>query len=73
MKQNMYELARQLKSPGVLTTASFNPNRLTKTIRNMVRKSIASGRHPWTRKRPRRHHDRYHMGSPLPKRGQAHE
>lgn len=45
MKQNMYELARQLKAPGVLTTASFNPNRLTKTIRNMVRKSITSGRH----------------------------
>ena len=45
MKQNMYELARQLKAPGVLTTASFNPNRLTKTIRNLVRKSIASGRH----------------------------
>lgn len=45
MKQNMYELARQLKSPGVLTTASFNPNRLTKTLRNLVRKSIASGRH----------------------------
>ena len=45
MKQNMYELARQLKAPGVLTTASFNPNRLTKTIRNLVRKSITSGRH----------------------------
>jgi hypothetical protein len=45
MKQNMYELARQLKAPGVVTTAYFNPARLTKTLRNMVRKSIASGKH----------------------------
>jgi hypothetical protein len=43
--RNMYELARQLQSPGVVTTAYFNPNRLTKTLRNMVRKSIASGKH----------------------------
>jgi hypothetical protein len=45
MSQNMYELARQLQSPGVVTTAYFNPNRLTKTLRNMARKSIASGKH----------------------------
>lgn len=43
--RNMYELARQLQSPGVQTTATFNPNRLTKTLRNMARKSIASGKH----------------------------
>jgi hypothetical protein len=43
--RNMYELARQLQAPGVVITATFNPDRLTKTIRNMVRKSIASGRH----------------------------
>lgn len=43
--RNMYELARQLQSPGVVTTAYFNPNRLTKTLRNMARKSIASGKH----------------------------
>jgi len=43
--RNMYELARQLQSPGVVTTAYFNPTRLTKTLRNMVRKSIASGKH----------------------------
>jgi hypothetical protein len=42
---HMYALARQLQSPGVVTTAYFNPNRLTKTLRNMVRKSIASGKH----------------------------
>jgi hypothetical protein len=42
---NMYELARQLQAPGVVTTAYFNPTRLTKTLRNMVRKSIASGKH----------------------------
>jgi len=42
---NMYGLARQLKAPGVVTTAYFNPNRLTKTLRNLVRKSIASGKH----------------------------
>ena len=42
---NMYGLARQLQSPGVVTTAYFNPNRLTKTLRNMARKSIASGKH----------------------------
>ena len=42
---NMYELARQLQSPGVVTTAYFNPTRLTKTLRNLVRKSIASGKH----------------------------
>ena len=42
---NMYALARQLQSPGVVTTAYFNPNRLTKTLRNLVRKSIASGKH----------------------------
>jgi hypothetical protein len=42
---NMYELARQLQAPGVVTTAYFNPNRLTKTLRNLVRKSIASGKH----------------------------
>ena len=41
----MYALARQLQSPGVVTTAYFNPNRLTKTLRNMVRKSIMSGKH----------------------------
>ena len=45
MSQNMYELARQLQSPGVQTTATFNPTRLTKTLRNMARKSIASGKH----------------------------
>ena len=42
---NMYELARQLQAPGVQTTATFNPTRLTKTLRNLVRKSIASGKH----------------------------
>jgi hypothetical protein len=42
---NMYELARQLQAPGVQTIATFNPTRLTKTIRNMTRKSIASGNH----------------------------
>lgn len=42
---NMYGLARQLQAPGVVTTAYFNPNRLTKTLRNMARKSIASGKH----------------------------
>jgi hypothetical protein len=42
---HMYALARQLQSPGVVTTAYFNPNRLTKTLRNMARKSIASGKH----------------------------
>ena len=42
---HMYAIARQLQSPGVVTTAYFNPNRLTKTLRNMVRKSIASGRY----------------------------
>ena len=42
---NMYELARQLQSPGVQTTATFNPTRLTKTLRNLTRKSIASGKH----------------------------
>ena len=41
----MYGLARQLQAPGVVTTATFNPTRLTKTLRNMVRRSIASGRH----------------------------
>ena len=41
----MYGLARQLQAPGVVTTATFNPTRLTKTLRNMVRKSITSGRH----------------------------
>jgi len=42
---NMYELARQLQSPGVVTTAYFNPTRLTKSLRNLARKSIASGKH----------------------------
>jgi hypothetical protein len=41
----MYKLARQLQAPGVQTIATFNPTRLTKTMRNMVRKSIASGIH----------------------------
>lgn len=41
----MYELARQLQAPGVQTIATFNPTRLTKTIRNMTRKSIAVGNH----------------------------
>jgi hypothetical protein len=41
----MYALARQLQAPGVVTTAYFNPNRLTKTLRNLTRKSIASGKH----------------------------
>jgi len=42
---HMYGLARQLQAPGVVTTAYFNPTRLTKTLRNMVRKSIMSGKH----------------------------
>ncbi len=42
---NMYSIARQLQAPGVQTVATFNPARLTKTLRNMVRKSIASGKH----------------------------
>jgi hypothetical protein len=42
---NMYALARQLQSPGVVTTAYFNPTRLTKSLRNLARKSIASGKH----------------------------
>lgn len=41
----MYAIARRLQAPGVQTTATFNPTRLTKTIRNMARKSIASGYH----------------------------
>ena len=42
---HMYALARQLQSPGVKTVATFNPTRLTKTLRNMTRKSIATGNH----------------------------
>lgn len=45
MSRNMYEIARQLQAPAVKTTATFNPARLTKTLRNMVRRSIASGIH----------------------------
>ena len=41
----MYKIARQLQAPGVRTEATFNPTRLTKTVRNMVRKSIATGIH----------------------------
>jgi hypothetical protein len=41
----MYKIARQLQAPGVRTVATFNPTRLTKTVRNMVRKSIATGIH----------------------------
>jgi hypothetical protein len=41
----MYAIARQLQAPGVQTVATFNPTRLTKTIRNMTRKSIAVGAH----------------------------
>lgn len=41
----MYKIARQLQAPGVQTVATFNPTRLTKSLRNMVRKSIASGIH----------------------------
>ena len=44
-RRNMYEIARQLQAPAVKTTATFNPTRLTKTLRNMVRRSIASGIH----------------------------
>ena len=42
---DMYSLARQLQAPGVVTTAYFNPTRLTKSLRNLARKSIASGKH----------------------------
>ena len=45
MSRNMYDIARQLQAPGVQTVATFNPTRLTKTLRNMVRKSITSGKH----------------------------
>jgi hypothetical protein len=41
----MYAIARQLQAPGVQTVATFNPTRLTPTLRKMVRKSIASGLH----------------------------
>jgi len=42
---HMYALARQLQAPGVRTVATFNPMRLTKTLRNMARKSIVTGKH----------------------------
>lgn len=42
---HMYAIARQLQAPGVKTVATFNPTRLTKTLRNLVRKSITSGKH----------------------------
>ena len=42
---HMYAIARQLQAPGVKTVATFNPMRLTKTLRNLARKSIASGKH----------------------------
>jgi len=45
MSNHMYAIARQLQAPGVQTTATFNPTRLSRTIRNMARKSIASGYH----------------------------
>lgn len=45
MSQHMYAIARQLQTPGVQTVATFNPTRLTPTLRNMVRKSIATGNH----------------------------
>ena len=49
---HMYAIARQLQAPGVQTIATFNPTRLTKTLRNMVRKGIATGNHigGWTSK-----------------------
>ena len=42
---HMYAIARQLQAPGVKTVATFSPMRLTKTLRNLARKSIASGKH----------------------------
>lgn len=45
MSRNVYDIARQLKAPGVATIATFNPTRLTRTLRNMTRKSIATGNH----------------------------
>ena len=42
---HMYALARQLQAPGVQTVATFNPTRLTRTLRNMTRKSITTGHH----------------------------
>lgn len=45
MSNHMYAIARQLQVSGVRTVATFNPTRLTTTIRNMARKSIASGYH----------------------------
>ena len=42
---HMYAIARQLQAPGVKTVATFNPTRLTKTLRNMARRSIATGNH----------------------------
>lgn len=42
---HMYAIARQLQAPGVKTVATFNPTRLTNTLRNMTRKSIATGIH----------------------------
>ena len=52
MSRHMFALARQLQAPGVHTIATFNPTRLTKALRNMVRKSIATGNHigGWTSK-----------------------
>lgn len=42
---HIYAIARQLQSPGVQTIAIFSPARLGKTLRNMTRKSIATGKH----------------------------
>lgn len=45
MNRNLYETARLLKAPAVDVVATFNPARLPTKLRNMVRKSIASGIH----------------------------
>lgn len=45
MSRTVYDIARQLKAPGIATVATFNPARLTMTLRNMTRKSITSGNH----------------------------
>lgn len=39
----VFELARQLKAPGVQTAATFNPARLSPRLRKMTKDSILSG------------------------------
>lgn len=64
----VFEIARQLKAPGVQTTATFNPSRLSPRLRKMTKDSIVSGYHKggWSSQTKHTRHLVFNLAGELP-------